>query len=658
MMRNTIKQKLKVILSCGLLILLLSGCDYGAKLSSQLILNEDLSGERVIYAAINETAVSENFDGTMEELHALIESKLPEGMEMSFSEEDATYSFTLPFDSTEDYVGKVSAILSWDPQVDVTGAGTMWTDGISYYENFTDKELMSWLSQALVDEGKVSSSNSSYIFEGSEGSLSYDGQDYVVGNRYSVDSITFLGLDQISVKTNVIDLEHFDRSVQFNIPLSTLERKPALEDWMNERQPAGAALAWDSYEGGRSVSYQIKNADLQQLRSFTEALFGENNYSAESYEGEAESPFLFLGGLNETITLSDFGVADANPSQFRATCTLPQGNMILTGTGDPAATSGTETVLVDTPAYGSVYLPGQLEKSYPVRRMEISMKKSGSGPDFTRSDKIYLVTAPDAADEEKIRACLDGMDQMSTALLILTMENTEDQGYCVGLSAHGEYAAVEEIFSHYGSMNMDYMRDGGLKLKSTESYTENADLNYLLARISPEFMGTYSLDMGSGASCLQNESGFADGYVEGSTLYGSFADPYYRVSWIGTRLNLVFVAMLILTPLGLILLAVGLFSSGILKMGKTIRPQEAAVQPEPPQLPSAEDVSAETETSDEVEAFLEAVSEELEEEAVMEAETNVEEEASTGTEQKICKDCGHQLNPGAKFCPVCGSRVE
>ena len=95
-------------------VCLLAGCGiYGATVDTQLKVNEDLSGVRVMDVTIPAGMVSGNSPVTIDVLNRLIEENCPQELTWSYVKNGNTdqYHVELAFDSPADYMVKVKAYL-------------------------------------------------------------------------------------------------------------------------------------------------------------------------------------------------------------------------------------------------------------------------------------------------------------------------------------------------------------------------------------------------------------------------------------------------------------------------------------------------------------------------------------------------------------------
>ena len=162
---------LAVLLTIAALIL--SAC--GAKIETQLGLESTEKGTRTMQVSFNLKDNKDKIKGGSEALDASIRKHLPSGLEYGGIQSDgdkARATLTIPFSSVEEYRTKVASILKAagsdiDPQISIINSEQGLVQGIQVKENFSSKELLDWLPEALVVDGVIESSNKNSVFNSS-----------------------------------------------------------------------------------------------------------------------------------------------------------------------------------------------------------------------------------------------------------------------------------------------------------------------------------------------------------------------------------------------------------------------------------------------------------------------------------------------------------
>lgn len=225
---DKVKSRLAIFAITLLMMLVMAGCSAGSTIDATLMINKDLSGTRQINIAISDNVFDQYFNGSIEELNALIGENCPQGMTWNYSEEGGVkqYNMEIAFTSPEDYWEKVSSILGEEPsQLEIAAPDSVWASGIRIEESFSNKDLLEWMRDLLVDNGYVSSQNADMIFADGTFTVVFNDQIYNTGSRVHIDQIEYVSIDTIRIMTKVNDLDHYDREVTIQIPRASMDKK-------------------------------------------------------------------------------------------------------------------------------------------------------------------------------------------------------------------------------------------------------------------------------------------------------------------------------------------------------------------------------------------------------------------------------------------------
>ena len=241
---------LAVLLTIAALIL--SAC--GAKIETQLGLESAEKGTRTMQVSFNLKDNKDKIKGGSEALDASVRKHLPEGLEYGGiqSEGDkARATFTIPFSSVDEYRNKVASILKaagskTEPTVTILNTEQGLVQGIQVKENFSSKELLDWVPEALVVDGVIESSNKNSVFNssGSETTVKF-GEKEVKNSGGS--TISAKDVQDRGFKAVFMDINEKDGGYSVMVSFSAKEimnseTSSAVDAYLNQVKPDGAEL--------------------------------------------------------------------------------------------------------------------------------------------------------------------------------------------------------------------------------------------------------------------------------------------------------------------------------------------------------------------------------------------------------------------------------
>lgn len=241
---------LAVLLTIAALIL--SAC--GAKIETQLGLESAEKGTRTMQVSFNMKDNKDKIKGGVEALEASVRKHLPKGLEYGGiqSEGDkARATFTIPFSSVDEYRTKVASILKaagskTEPTVTILNTEQGLVQGIQVKENFSSKELLEWLPEALVVDGVIDSSNKNSVFNssGSETTVKF-GEKEVKNSGGS--TISAKDVQDRGFKVMVLELQEKDGGYSATASfvakdIMNSETAAAVDAYLNQVKPEGSEL--------------------------------------------------------------------------------------------------------------------------------------------------------------------------------------------------------------------------------------------------------------------------------------------------------------------------------------------------------------------------------------------------------------------------------
>lgn len=241
---------LAVLLTIAALIL--SAC--GAKIDTQLGLESAEKGTRTILVSFNMKDNKDKIKGGVEALDASVRKHLPEGLEYGGiqSEGDkARATFTIPFSSVDEYRTKVASILkaagsSTTPQINIVNSEQGLVQGIQVEENFSSKDLLSWLPEALVVDGVIETSNKNSVFNSSNNETTVKFGEKEVKNSGG-STITAKDVQDRGFRNVILDVKEkgsgYDVTISFVAKeIMNTETAAAVDAYLNQVKPEGSEL--------------------------------------------------------------------------------------------------------------------------------------------------------------------------------------------------------------------------------------------------------------------------------------------------------------------------------------------------------------------------------------------------------------------------------
>ena len=127
----------------------ISGCSFNdVTLNTELILDENFSGERIITLNIKDSVLSpKSFESAG--LSEFIFSKVPKVFDVKKVRKNNStdYKFILRFNTIDDYRSKIKSLLNDDAEVSsFYSKDNILTRGIKIFENFSSKDLFNFLN--------------------------------------------------------------------------------------------------------------------------------------------------------------------------------------------------------------------------------------------------------------------------------------------------------------------------------------------------------------------------------------------------------------------------------------------------------------------------------------------------------------------------------
>jgi disulfide oxidoreductase YuzD len=296
--------KKKVFLLTMLLsLLLLSGC--GVNLSSKIKLNKDFSGTRTMSCTFSSRDFNAYFKGSKEDLNKLIKESCPDSLTYTSSSdgENDTYTFYLRFSSLDDYKKKVSDLLNFSPDITYEYGDSPFVNGLIYKENFTSKDLMTWLYTALYEKKYIDKDSSSDLWDLKTTQISFLGKTYETKDKININEMTYVPLSSIDIDTITEKSGKLTKKIKFNIPQKTLDQNSGKIRSYFDRND----ITWENTSDGKilCISFNANNfSDLaQKTRSVLHSKSSFGTYNSTCSE---DNPFKLKINYKESLDVSNF----------------------------------------------------------------------------------------------------------------------------------------------------------------------------------------------------------------------------------------------------------------------------------------------------------------------------------------------------------------
>ncbi len=241
---------LAVLLTIAALIL--SAC--GAKIETQLGLESAEKGTRTMLVSFDMKDNKNTIKGGTQALDPSLPKHLPEGLAYGGiqSEGDkARATFTIPFSSVDEYRTKVASILkaagsSATPQISIVNSDQGLVQGIQVKENFSSKDLLDWLPEALVVDGVIETSNKNSVFNSSSSETTVKFGEKEVKNSGG-STISAKDVQDRGFKAVFMDINEKDGGYSVMVSFSAKEimnseTSSAVDAYLNQVKPEGAEL--------------------------------------------------------------------------------------------------------------------------------------------------------------------------------------------------------------------------------------------------------------------------------------------------------------------------------------------------------------------------------------------------------------------------------
>ncbi len=212
---------LMILLMMVVSALVLIGC--GAEVDTDMVIDENFAGQRVITLTISNSDLEEEVTGGLTALKKVADDNLPKEMTCTSTpgESESVITFTMKFNDYEDYCTKVESLVDYGsnegltPEINYENYDTVFKKGILLDENFDSFDLLQWYFDALKESGVITYSSTSSWYELGSTKVTIEGTEYDTGNDINIDERESYCLSGIEVVTTLNIDGTFQRELHF-----------------------------------------------------------------------------------------------------------------------------------------------------------------------------------------------------------------------------------------------------------------------------------------------------------------------------------------------------------------------------------------------------------------------------------------------------------
>lgn len=291
-------------------ILFVSGCSFNniSTLNTELIIDENFSGKRVMTLSIDEALLSSKSIDVFK-ISDFIFSNAPKDLsfERARNSNKIDFIFTLSFNSLDDYRSKVKNIIGNDADTSYFySKENLFTNGVKVYENFTSKDFFKFFEDNLNNDFKnftdIKCSGTKVVFKGIA---------HWTSGKINLSNISYTPIDKIVICTKCNENNKYNRS------FSIVVKKDVTENIENDLYDYFSKLESDKtlFKGCKisdnflEYSISFDKLDINSLNEVTSQFIGCISGSSHINYDIDDSMTTFYNKCNcfaETLDLSQF----------------------------------------------------------------------------------------------------------------------------------------------------------------------------------------------------------------------------------------------------------------------------------------------------------------------------------------------------------------
>ncbi|MBS7009772.1 hypothetical protein [Anaerostipes sp.] len=295
---------------CLLSVMLLSlvflwGC--GIELNSRMELNKDFSGHRIMTCTVSSSDLSRYFSGSKKDLDKVIRDACPKALvyKQTSDQNNTVYTFRLDYSSKKDYKKKVESMLNFAPEIKYSYSDSPFAKGVQYSENFSTKDLMSWLYTALYEKGYADHKSVDDLWNLKNTEFVFAGKKYETDDKISINEMSYVPVSSIDIKTSETADMKLKRIISIRLPKDTLEKhSSAVSSYFSG---SSYQKKWKNEKDGKTLVISFTKDNFSDLCAVTRKVLHTSDtrgtYRVDTKNG---SPFEFQLDFEETLDFKNF----------------------------------------------------------------------------------------------------------------------------------------------------------------------------------------------------------------------------------------------------------------------------------------------------------------------------------------------------------------
>ena len=516
------KKLIRYIPFLFLLLIMMSGfCACGTAkvtLTTNLEIKEGGSGNRQIKLQMTQSDMKKVLGGTSFDLfNEQITTDCPKGLEYAFSENgnEYTFTFSMIFDSMEEYKKQVESITGEAVKIDIIEPESVFATGFRYEEDFTSRELIGWVNDSLNIRVENPVNILSLITEDTC-SVSYKDRNYSVDvGHVLIDNLVETPVERIDILSLYRQNQTTDREVIFTFSQESMAKNgDAIKAYFDGVLPEESAIEWTVRQGKQICKVRKNNMTTEVFNEFMKKLFSLEASDKAFISDQPNSSGKIFDSMvtrSEYIDLSAFTYANNESvglgyyvqwEDGMYVDVRKQGSNDSYEFGKSDIYGGYQTVF-EKPAI-KVNLVTELEAVYVVSNIDVSteLKKNDNA---VRKIRLGFLEIPEEKDQYSIRkriaARAEGFAEVESSI------DAENNTFSILITQSGSIASLNEGFAAiFGAIGQLGHETGGdlMAFKHDGTFSDIVDFTHFIDNESYLSALTYDLKLISGESITKS----------------------------------------------------------------------------------------------------------------------------------------------------------